>query len=95
MGNEDNGVTPTSHGLSAAASQRREERELFVFPVPLRLFVAKLQLPQDMSHAEACKIAQVVLSFVDEPRGLSASEAPISAEAVNNTIAESGDNRRG
>lgn len=71
---DDEGVTASQLEGSSPALRAQEKRDLFVFPVPLRSFVAKLQLPQDMSHAEACKIAQVVLSFADEPRGLSASE---------------------
>jgi hypothetical protein len=66
-------VTAAAHGASPAL-RAQDERELFVFPVPLDRFIARLQLPQNLTHAEAGKIAQVVLAFADQPRGLSAVE---------------------
>ena len=77
-------LTAAPHGGSPAL-RAQANRDLFVFPVPLDHFVAKLQLPFDLTPDEARKISKVLMAFAGleiEPRGLSAAEGSSNPEGV-------------
>lgn len=86
MGSNLSDLEMTARATGATPALRaQEKRDLFVFPVPLDHFVAKLQLPFDLTPDEARKISKVLMAFAGleiEPRGLSAIEAPTSPEDV-------------
>lgn len=67
---EDNVSTPSSHGLSAAASQRREENAHWD-----RCYHDLYRLKLEYER-----------KWLDQPRGLSAAEPPCGEGVINNPV---------